>query len=248
MVLPNLGWRWMFWIGGVPALLALYIRSHVPESEAWKQHRAPDFSSIMKTVAENWKLFAYLLLFLTLFTGLSHGTQDLYPDFLRSEHGILRSTVANIAILYNIGAVLGAIIFGHLSEKLGRRYSIVAALLLALCTIPFWAYGYTVVMLAAAAFFMQVGVQGAWGIVPAHINELVPDSVRGLLPGMAYQLGVLFGAPTNTIEYALRDRFGYQWALAGFEISVILLLMTVTLMGTENKGKSFVTRGSSYRG
>src|SRR3954454_12845822 len=124
-VLPNLGWRWMFWIGGVPALLALYIRSHVPESEAWKQHRAPDFAGILKTVGESWKLFAYLVLLLTLFMGLSHGTQDLYPDFLKSEHGIPTPTVANIAILYNIGAVLGAILFGHLSERLGRRHSIV---------------------------------------------------------------------------------------------------------------------------
>src|SRR3954466_4195527 len=101
-VLPNLGWRWMFWIGGVPALLALYIRSHVPESEAWKQHRAPDFATIMKTVGANWKLFAYLVLLLTLFMGLSHGTQDLYPDFLKTEHGIATKTVATIAILYNV--------------------------------------------------------------------------------------------------------------------------------------------------
>jgi SHS family lactate transporter-like MFS transporter len=229
----------MFWIGGAPALLALYIRSHVPESEAWKQHRAPDVRSIFKVVGENWKLFAYLVALLTLFTGLSHGTQDLYPDFLKSEHGIVTRTVANIAMLYNVGAVVGAIIFGHLSEKFGRRNSIAFALLLALGTIPFWAFGSTVVMLALAAFMMQVGVQGAWGIVPAHINEVVPDSVRGLLPGMTYQLGVLLGASTNSVEYALRDRFGYQWALAGFEIAVILLLMTVTLLGKEHKGKSF---------
>src|SRR5439155_10229352 len=113
-------------------------------------------------------------------------------------------------------------------------------LLLSLATIPFWSFGNTVLMLAVAAFVMQMGVQGAWGIIPAHLNELAPDAVRGLVPGMAYQLGILFAAPTNTIEYALRDRFGYQEALAGFEMAVILLLMTVTLMGTENKGKSFV--------
>lgn len=238
-IYPHLGWRWMFWIGALPALLALYIRSHVPESEAWKQHRAPDFSSIFRVVGQNMKLFFYLLLLLTLFTGLSHGTQDLYPDFLKSQHGIAPNTVANLAMLYNIGAIVGAIIFGHLSEKLGRRYSIAFALLLSLCTIPLWAFGSTVVILAAASFVMQVGVQGAWGVMPAHLNELVPDSVRGLLPGMAYQLGVLIGAPTNSIEYALRDRFGYQWAIAGFEIAVIVLLMIVTLAGRENKGKAF---------
>jgi MFS transporter, SHS family, lactate transporter len=243
-LLPNLphdtGWRWMFWIGGLPALLALYIRMKVPESAAWEQHRLPDFRSILSAVFQFKKTFAYLVLMLTCFMFLSHGTQDLYPDFLTHAHGIGERTRANIAIFYNVGAVLGAIIFGELSERIGRRYGILAALGLTLVMIPLWVNGASVPILAVAAFVLQMGVQGAWGIVPAHLNELAPDSVRGLVPGMAYQLGILFASPTSNIEHALKDAFGYRWALAGFEIAVILTLATVTLLGREQKGRSFV--------
>ena len=239
-VLPSLGWRWMFWIGGMPALLALYIRARVPESEAWKQHRLPAFGSILKSLARQWKLMAYLMLLMTLFMFLSHGTQDLYPDFLKMAHGVAAKTVADLAVLYNIGAVLGAVIFGHLSEKIGRRISILAALGLSMLVLPLWAFGASVALLAGGAFLMQVGVQGAWGIVPAHLNELAPDAVRGLMPGLAYQLGILFAAPTSNIEHALKDAVGYQWALAGFEIAVMVLLAIVVIFGREQKGKNFV--------
>src|SRR5262252_7894821 len=242
-VLPTLGWRAMFWIGGIPALLALYIRLRVRESEAWKQHRAPTVGAILKTASGHWKIFSYLVLLMTLMMFLSHGTQDLYPDFLKSAKAINPAWVAYIAIIYNIGAVLGAILFGHLSEKVGRRRSLLLALALSLAVIPFWAFGASLTTLAAGAFLMQVGVQGAWGIIPAHLNELSPDAVRGLMPGFAYQLGILFAAGTNTIEYALRDKFGYAWALAAFEIANILLLATVVALGSEKKGKVFV-RGS----
>jgi len=170
---------------------------------------------------------------------LSHGTQDLYPDFLKNEHGVAANQVAYIAIIYNIGAIVGAVLFGHLSEKVGRRYSIMAALALSLSVIPFWAFGGTLFALTAGAFAMQVGVQGAWGIVPAHLNEVSPDAVRGLVPGLAYQLGILLASPTSNIEHKLRDKFGYSWALAGFEIAVMLALAVVTSAGKEQKGKLF---------
>lgn len=239
---PDLSWRWMFWIGGVPALLALYIRSSVPESEAWRQHRLPDFASITRMVAAQWKRFAYLVLLMTLFMFLSHGTQDLYPDFLKTQFKVPPRTVADLAILYNIGAVLGAVIFGHLSERIGRRMSILAALALSFSVLPFWAFGGDVFVLACGAFIMQMGVQGAWGIVPAHLNEMAPDSVRGLMPGLAYQMGILFASPTNNIQHALQETFGYSWAIGGFEFVVILSLALVTWLGTENKGKSFTRR------
>ncbi|HUR36991.1 MAG TPA: MFS transporter [Terriglobales bacterium] len=235
---PDLSWRWMFWIGGVPALLALYIRSSVPESEAWKQHRLPDFTSIARMVAGQWKRFLYLVLLMTLFMFLSHGTQDLYPDFLKTEFKVPQRTVADLAILYNIGAVLGAVIFGHLSERIGRRRSIIAALALSFSVLPFWAFGGNVLILACGAFIIQMGVQGAWGIVPAHLNEMAPDSVRGLMPGLAYQMGILFASPTNNIQHALQQTYGYSWAIFGFEFVVILALGLVTWLGTENKGKS----------
>ena len=238
-VLPAWGWRAMFWIGGVPALLALYIRAKVPESAAWKEHRAPTTRAILQTVAAHWKIFSYLVLLMTLMLFLSHGTQDLYPDFLKSARGFTATSVSYMAILYNTGAVLGAIVFGHLSEKLGRRFGMIAALLVSLCMIPAWAFGATWPVLALGAFVLQVGVQGAWGIIPAHLNELAPDSVRGVMPGVAYQLGILLAAGTNTVEYALRDKLGYAWALSTFEVVNILLLMVVVAMGSEKKGKIF---------
>jgi len=243
VVLPFWGWRAMFWVGGLPALLAFYIRWKVKETEAWKQNRMPGFGSIVKAAAANWKLFLYMIGLMALMNFLSHGTQDLYPHFLESAHGFKTSTVANIAIFYNVGALVGALIFGRLSERLGRRRTLVMAAGLAMCMIPLWAFGNTLVHLAIGAFAIQVGVQGAWGIIPAHLNELSPGAVRGLLPGLAYQLGNFLASPVNTIEYALRDKWGYSWALAGFEIGVIVLLALVVTWGPESKGKEFVRAG-----
>jgi MFS transporter, SHS family, lactate transporter len=239
LIEPHFGWRAMFWAGGVPALLALYIRSSVPESEAWKQKRAPTTKAILLVVRQYWKSAIYLVMMMTLMMFLSHGTQDLYPDFLRSTHGASGRTVSYIAILYNVGAVIGAIIFGHLSEVVGRRRGMIAALCVSLIAIPAWAFATPMLLITAAAFVMQAGVQGAWGVIPAHLNELSPDQTRGLLPGLAYQLGILIAAPVNNIEYALRSHFGYPWALAGFETVNIALLIMVLALGHERKGKVF---------
>ncbi len=242
-VLPAWGWRAMFWVGAAPALLAFYIRRKVREPEAWKQHRAPTVGAIVRTASGHWKVFSYLVLLMTLMMFLSHGTQDLYPDFLRSAHGFSAAAVSGLAIFYNVGAVLGAILFGHLSEGMGRRRSMIAALLLCLAVIPAWAFGSSLLVLAMGAFVMQAGAQGAWGIIPAHLNELSPDAVRGLMPGLAYQLGILFAAGTNTIEYVLRDKLGYGWALTAFETTNIVLLIAVVALGSEKKGRSFLENG-----
>lgn len=239
-VLPNFGWRAMFWIGLIPALFTIYITSKAPESEAWKQHRVANLKSMWQVIVQHRKSFAYLLLLLTVMTCLSHGTQDLYPDFLKSAHGISAAMVAYIAIIYNVGAFLGAVSFGHLSEKLGRRRSIIAALTLSLCSIPAWAFGGSLALLVMGSFAMQLGVQGAFGVIPAHLNELSPDAVRSLFPGFVYQLGVLFGSPTNSIEYALQKIVGYSWALSSFETLVIVLLIIILLLGSEKKGRSFL--------
>jgi SHS family lactate transporter-like MFS transporter len=239
-VLPAWGWRAMFWSGGIPALLALYVRTSVPESEAWKQNRAPRIGGILKAAAQYWKMFLYLIVLMTLMMFLSHGTQDLYPDFLSTTHKFRAAIVSNIAILYNIGAILGSIAFGYFSERMGRRRSMIAALLLSLFVIPMWAFGGTLPVLAMGAFLMQVGVQGAWGIIPAHLNELSPDAVRGLVPGLAYQLGILFAAPVNTIEFALQKHLGYAWALSAFEVTNIALLILVVALGIERKGREFL--------
>jgi SHS family lactate transporter-like MFS transporter len=244
-VLPIWGWRAMFFLGAAPALLALYIRTGVPESKAWLKHREPDVRAILSTIGRQWKGFLYLVLMMTMMMFLSHGTQDLYPDFLKTAHHIKASTVSDLAVLYNIGAIVGSILFGYLSERLGRKRSMLGAFGLALVVIPFWAFGGSIGVLAAGAFLMQMGVQGAWGIIPAHLNELSPDSVRGLLPGLSYHLGILIAAPTNTIEYALRDHVGYAWAMAGFEIAVIVIGGIIIAFGREQKGKDFLAAGNT---
>jgi SHS family lactate transporter-like MFS transporter len=238
-VLPTWGWRPMFWLGGLPALLAFYISARVPESEAWKQSRAPSTGAVLRIVATQWKSFLYLVLLMTFMMFLSHGTQDLYPDFLGSVHKFTPAMQSYMAILYNIGAIVGAIVFGQFSEKLGRRVTMIAAMTLALLVIPFWAFGTSIVVLAIGSFLMQAGVQGAWGVIPVHLNELSADETRGLVPGLAYQLGILIAAPTNTVEFMLRGRVGYQWAIAGFEIVTIAVLIVTIALGKERKGRSF---------
>ena len=238
-VLPTWGWRPMFWLGGLPALLAFYISARVPESEAWKQSRAPSTGAVLRIVATQWKSFLYLVLLMTFMMFLSHGTQDLYPDFLGSVHKFTPAMQSYMAILYNIGAIVGAIVFGQFSEKLGRRVTMIAAMTLALLVIPFWAFGTSVIVLAIGSFLMQAGVQGAWGVIPVHLNELSADETRGLVPGLAYQLGILIAAPTNTVEFMLRGRVGYQWAIAGFEIVTIAVLIVTIALGKERKGRSF---------
>ena len=239
-LLPAWGWRPMFWIGALPALLALYIRTKVPESEAWKQHRAASTGQVLRVVAREWKRFAYLVVLIMFMTFLSHGTQDLYPDFLKEVHKASAAVAANIVMIYNVGAIVGAIIFGHLSQVGGRRKGMMAAMSLSLLMIPLWAFGGSLAVIILGAFLMQAGVQGAWGVIPIHLNELSADAARGSMAGMAYQLGVLLGSPTNSIQYALRDRVGYQWAIAGFEIVTIVTLALLLWLGTEAHSRSFV--------
>jgi SHS family lactate transporter-like MFS transporter len=196
-------------------------------------------------VAKQWKRFAYLVVLMTFMMFLSHGTQDLYPDFLHEVHKISGAARANIAITYNIGAVVGAILFGFVSQSAGRRKGMIAALALSLLMVPVWAFSHSLALLVAGAFLMQMGVQGAWGVVPVHLNELSADAARGLMPGLAYQLGILFASPTNSIQYALRNHFGYEWALAGFEVVTIVSLAILLSLGTEAHGREFVRASSA---
>ena len=240
LILPSGGWRPMFWAGLFPALITMIIAYKSQESEAWRQHRVSSLRAILESVWKRRANFVYLVLMMTLMTFLSHGTQDLYPDFLKSAHKIALNVVAYLAMIYNVGAILGTVSVGHISEQLGRRRSIVSSLTLCLLVIPLWAFGHSLLSLAIGAFLMQLGVQGAWGVIPAHLNEISPDAVRSLFPGLAYQLGVLFGSGTSTIEYALRDRFGYQWALTMFEVFTIVALIIVFGLGPEKRGRSFL--------
>ena len=244
VILPNLGWRWMFWAGALPALLALYIRIKVPESEAWQQHRVARTIDGPRIALQHKKLVLYMIALMFLMNCLSHGSQDLYPDFLKHEHHIAANTVAYITMFYNVGAVTGAVIFGLLSEKIGRRYSMLAALAVCLLIMPAWAFGSTMVVLSLGAFIMFVGVQGAWGIIPVHLNELSPHAVRGLLPGFTYQIGILLAAGTPSVEFALRNKLGYSWALVSFEVIVIVAVALLLIFGREEHGRSFFREAS----
>jgi SHS family lactate transporter-like MFS transporter len=191
-------------------------------------------------------IFFYLLLMMSIMLCLSHGTQDLYPDFLKSIPGITAQRVLGMKalygmpILYNVGAIVGALIFGSLSQKIGRRYSIMLALVISLVSIPAWAFGTSLTVLVIGSYLMQTGVQGAFGVIPAHLNELSPDAVRSLFPGFVYQLGVLVASPATAIEFVLRDHFGYPWALTAFEASVILLMILIFWFGPEARDRSFM--------
>ena len=236
LIEPRFGWKWIFVGGLLIAGVVSVLTVLSPESTAWQKNRLANFGGIVTTLGHHWKEFAYLVLLMTAITCLSHGTQDLYPDFLKSVHGFSSIAIANIAILYNVGAILGALVIGYFSERFGRRYCIMLALTICLLSIPAWAFGVSLAALAAGSFMMQFGVQGVFGVIPAHLNELSPASVRSLFPGVVYQLGMLIGAPSVGIEFALRRHIGYPWALTAFEVCTIVALFLICGFGPERRG------------
>ncbi|HEV3064343.1 MAG TPA: MFS transporter [Chthoniobacterales bacterium] len=235
-----LGWRGMFMVGALPALLVLFIRRNVEESPAWKKYGHQP-SRIFQTIKRRWGLFIYVIILMTAFNSFSHGTQDIYPTFLQVQQKFPAQTVSAIAIVYNIGAILGGIVFGTFSERIGRRRAVVIAALLTLPVIPLWAFSNSVVMLSLGAFLIQFFVQGAWGVIPVHLNELSPDSVRGTFPGFTYQLGNLFASKNGTIQTALAVSLGnnYGLALAVTAAIVASAVAIVTALGPEALGVKF---------
>jgi len=207
VLFPLVGWRGLFMAGLAPALLVLYIRRLVPESPGWS-HEHARASTIAATLARHWRLVVYGMLLMTCFNFFSHGTQDLYPTFLKVDHLYKPQTVSAIQVTYNVGAILGGIVLGTLSQRWGRRRVIVTGALLSLLAIPFWAWGTTPVILAAGAFAMQFFVQGCWGVIPAHLNELSPAEARATFPGFVYQLGNFFASINLPLQASLAVKFG----------------------------------------
>jgi MFS transporter, SHS family, lactate transporter len=194
-----IGWRGMFIVGVIPALLVVYIRMSVEESPVWKKgEHVKARLGFFAAMRGHWKLAGYVIVLMTAFNFFSHGTQDLYPQFLRTTHHFDNGMVSLLTIVGNVGAIVGGIAFGAWSERLGRRKAIIFAALLALPVLPLWAFAQTPILLGLGAFLMQVAVQGAWGVVPTHLNELSPDAVRGTFPGLMYQLGNLLAAINAT--------------------------------------------------
>ena len=235
------GWRGMFVIGALPAFLVIYIRTKVEESPAWLQGRVARESErgIGKDIASHLGVFLFLVVLMFAFNSFSHGTQDLYPTFLERNLHLTAQTTGTIVIIYNIGALLGGILFGTLSEKIGRRKAIVIAAVLAIPVIPLWAYSRSAPLLALGGFVMQFMVQGAWGVIPAHLNELSPSTVRGTFPGLAYQLGNLLSSKNAVIQAKLAEnRFAgnYPPVLAWTVLIIASLVAIVTISGRERTG------------
>ena len=238
-VFPKWGWRPMFFIGGLPALLALFVRFKVKESAVWERTRPPNWSGVGRAIVSQWKLFLYLSCLMMMMNFASHGTQDMYPTFLKLERGFSPRQVAVIVVIYNIGALVGGILFGLYSDRFGRRRGMATAFLLATVMIPFWAYAPNTPLLVLGAFLMQFMVQGAWGVIPAHITELSPDSVRGFLPGLAYQCGVLLASSVPYTVAVFSKSLNYSTAMALTALTVFLLGVAVILLGPEKKGAPF---------
>jgi SHS family lactate transporter-like MFS transporter len=234
-------WRSLFFIGAVPTLLPIYFLFRVKESAVWQRNRHESWSSLGRAIAANWRMFLYLTLLMTMMNFASHGTQDLYPTFLEKERHLNKTQVADIAIIYNIGAILGGVAFGFLSDRLGRRWGMVLAFVFAAAVIPLWVFGTSIAMLALGGFCMQFMVQGSWGIIPAHITELSPDPVRGFLPGFAYQCGVLLAANSAHFQSQLARQNGYSATMGMMALVIFSVGAMVIMCGPERRAAQFGT-------
>ncbi|MGB6875675.1 MAG: MFS transporter [Candidatus Acidiferrales bacterium] len=240
LVFPHFGWRAMFFIGGLPALLTLFIRFKVKESEAWAATASrTDWTAYWRSIYRNWRRFLYLVLLMALMNFISHGTQDFYPAFLQLQRGYRPGTTALVTVISMLGAIAGGLLVGLYSDRRGRRRAMIGAIVLALVLIPAWIAAPTFAVILVGAFLMQFMVQGAWGVIPAHINELSPDTLRGFFPGFAYQLGVLIASFSASIEAVLGKRMTYGHAMGIFAAIVLVVGAVVIAFGPEAHGVKF---------
>ncbi|MGC1301938.1 MAG: MFS transporter [Caulobacteraceae bacterium] len=242
-------WRILFVVGVIPALLVFYIRRNVKESPTFERSKAQTHKGmeVIRTLAGHWRLLIYAVALMAAFNFLSHGTQDNYATFLEVQHGFKPQTVALLTIIMNMGAIVGGLTFGGWSERIGRRKAIVIAALLALPIIPLWAFAPTPILLGLGGFLLQISVQGAWGVVPVHLNELSPENARGTFPGAAYQFGNLIAACAVPLQGRLAEarhnNYGFALALVAGVTAVVLA--GLTWFGPEAKGRSFLNGETS---
>ncbi len=281
----SIGWRGMFMVGLIPALLVVLLRVGVKESPVFEAQRhtqlkrspwvllgvglvalavamgpalvgAVDKTAMLKWVyfidapialcglwafRKQWKTALYVVLLMTAFNFFSHGTQDLFPTFLQKQHGLSTHIVGMLTVIMNLGAIAGGLAFGAWSERIGRRWAIVIAVSLSLLVLPLWAFSHTIAMLAAGAFAMQVMVQGAWGVIPAHLNELSPSDARGAFPGFAYQLGNLLASGNAVWQAQIAEAHGDNYSLALALVAGVgaVVIAAVTFFGPERRGVAF---------
>jgi len=238
VVFSHWGWRAMFILGGCPALLSLFIRAKVKETKAWRESRT-DWAGYGRAIARNWKLFLYMILLMTAMNCMSHGTQDLYPTFLQRQRHLGSTATAMITMISMVGAIAGGVFFGLYSDRHGRRRAMVTAVLFALVTTPAWLLAPNLALMAGAAFLMQFMVQGAWGVIPVHLNELSPNELRGFFPGFAYQIGVLLASSITYIEAILAEHMSYAQSLGILASLVLLLGAPIIALGPEARGVAF---------
>src|SRR5438067_2687639 len=242
LLFDTIGWRGMFMVGVAPALLVLLIRMHVKESPVFEARRGTVAANPIMELVRHWKIALYLVVLMTAFNFFSHGTQDLYPTFLQKQHHFGTHLTGTLTAVMNVGAIVGGISFGIWSERIGRRRAIIIASLLALPVIPLWAFSSTPVLLALGAFLIQVAVQGAWGIVPVHLNELSPPLARGLFPGFAYQLGNLIASRNAPFQAWFASTHGgnYGLALALVAGLTAVVIAVWTALGPERRNADFM--------
>jgi MFS transporter, SHS family, lactate transporter len=234
------GWRPLFFLGSLPALLtAAVVLFNVKESAVWRETKAPSWSSLGATLASNWKLFIYIAIFMMTMNMSSHGTQDMYPTLLKRQWFFSTHKVAVITAVSMLGALLGGTLFGAISDRFGRRRSIIAAFVGALLVIPFWAFPRNLTALIVGAFIMQFLIQGAWGVIPAHLSELSPDSIRGFLPGFGYQCGVFLASYIGLLQSVFARRMSYSVAMASTAALVFTLVILMTALGKERHATQF---------
>jgi MFS transporter, SHS family, lactate transporter len=244
LVYPHVGWRPLFFIGSLPAiLLVLFIRFRVQESEVWRetQPEKVGWAQHAREIASHWKLFLYLLIFMTMMLFASHGTLDMYPTFLQREWHFSPGRRSAITAFSAVGAILGGVIVGHLSDKWGRRRAVITAFALGILLIPVWAYAPNQELLIASAFLMQFMVQGAWGVIPAHLAELSPNSVRAFLPGFAYQSAGTLASSVVYVEAVFAQKTTYATAMALTAFTVFILAGIMAAVGRERRGHTLGT-------
>jgi SHS family lactate transporter-like MFS transporter len=239
LIFPHYGWRPLFYIGSLPALLALFIRYKVPESAVWERTKSANWLDLARSIMGNWKIFLYLVALLTMMNMSSHGTQDLYPTFLEKSWQMTPHQRAAMTAVAMFGAVIGGILFGYLSDRRGRRRAMIVAFLCAIPIVPLWAMAPRVSLLIVGAFALQFMIQGAWGIIPAHMCELSPDAVRGFMPGFAYQCGNLIASYVSPLQASLAERVGYARALAESAVFMFIVAVFVIWFGPEKHGQEF---------
>lgn len=239
VVFPRWGWRPLFFIGGIPALLAIFVRFKVKESEVWEKTKHTSWTDLFRAIGANWRTFLFTTLLCTAMIFCSHGTQDLYPLFLQREWGFTPQQRAMLTAFSMVGALIGGVSAGYLSDRIGRRKALALSLVCGIFMVPLWAFAPNIALLVAGAFLIQACVQGAWGVIPAHINELSPDGVRGFLPGFAYQCGVLFGGTIVTIQAAAVAHWPRATVMAMSATIVFTLAAAIALLGPERKGRVY---------